>query len=329
MPDIRSELLTENISFQEGTELIQRIMHEIRKVIVGKDIIVLKVLLAFLANGHVLLEDIPGVGKTTLALAFAKTLGLDYHRVQLTPDVLPSDITGFSMYHKESGVFEFHKGVAFCNLLLADEVNRTSPKTQSALLEVMEETAVTVDGVTYPMPKPYCVIATQNPVGSIGTQMLPESQMDRFMLCLQMGYPDLESEITILRNGGSAGSLQDVAQVVDPQKLIALQKLAAQIHVADEMLRYIVQLAEATRKHPMIRLGVSPRGSLAMIAVVKAVAIARGREYVIPDDVAVILQDVFAHRILLHPRAKMDHMTVGSVLDEILRDVPIPALRKA
>ncbi len=329
MSDICSTIMTENISFYEGSQLIQNIMQEIRKVIVGKDKVVLKVLLTFLANGHVLLDDIPGVGKTTLALAFAKTLGLDYHRVQLTPDVLPSDITGFSMYHKETDVFKFHKGVAFCNLLLADEINRTSPKTQSALLEIMEENAVTVDGVTYPMPNPYCVIATQNPVGSVGTQMLPESQLDRFMLCLRMGYPDLESEIAIMRNGGSISTLQDVNQVVDSAMLLQLQKLVAQIHVSDEIYRYIAKLVKATREHSLIRLGVSPRGSLAMVSVVKAVAIARGREYVIPDDISVVLHDVFAHRIMLHPKAKMDHIKVSDILDEILCNVPIPALRKA
>ena len=196
---------------KEASALAHEILHSVQSVVVGKDMIILKVFLAMLAKGHVLLEDMPGVGKTTLALAFAKTLDLDYHRIQFTPDVLPSDVTGFSVYRKDSGKMEFQKGAAFCNLLLADEINRTSPKTQSALLQLMEETAVTVDGTTYRLPEPYCVLATQNPTGSVGTQMLPESQLDRFMLCLHMGYPDLESEVQIMQARSSESIRQSCA----------------------------------------------------------------------------------------------------------------------
>lgn len=315
------------MSLREGHHCIQEIMQEMRKVIVGKDTVVLKTLLGILAGGHILLEDMPGVGKTTLALGFARTLGLEYHRVQLTPDVLPSDITGFSMYHKQSDSFVFHPGVAFCNLLLADEINRTSSKTQSALLELMEEGAVTVDGETHPMPHPYCVIATQNPVGSVGTQMLPESQLDRFMLCLNMGYPDLESEVNILRGGSGNAAVRNVQQVLDEAHLCALQELVADVYIDDAILRYIAQVAAATRNHALLRLGVSPRGSLALTAMVRAVAVARGRDYVVPDDISVVIDDVFLHRMLLHPKARMEQCTASAILHEIIHSIPIPDVR--
>lgn len=324
---MKQSFLYQEMSCREGHRYIQEIMQEMRKVIVGKDTVVLKVLLGFLAGGHILLEDMPGVGKTTLALGFARTLGLEYHRVQLTPDVLPSDITGFSMYHKHSDSFVFHPGVAFCNLLLADEINRTSSKTQSALLELMEEGAVTVDGQTHVLPKPYCVIATQNPVGSVGTQMLPESQLDRFMLCLNMGYPDLESEVDILRGGIGNNAIENVKQILDEQLLIAMQRLVAQIYVDDAILRYIAQLAAATRNHPMLRLGVSPRGSLALTAMVRATALARGRDYVVPDDVSVVIGDVFTHRMLLHPKARMEQLTADGILRQVCGSVPVPEVK--
>ncbi len=316
-----------NMTYREGYHYIQEIMSEMRKVIVGKDTVVLKVLMGMLAGGHVLLEDMPGVGKTTLALGFARTLGLDYRRVQLTPDVLPSDITGFSMYHKQTDSFAFHKGVAFCNLLLADEINRTSSKTQSALLELMEEGAVTVDGVTHTLPKPYCVIATQNPVGSVGTQMLPESQLDRFMLRLSLGYPDLESEVNILRGGSGNSAIEGVRQIVDAERLQAMQHLVSDVYVDDAILWYIAKLAAATRTHPLLRLGVSPRGALALTAVVRAIALARGRDYVVPDDVSVVIGDVFLHRMMLHPKARMEHCTAEDILQQIIATVPVPDIK--
>ena len=294
--------MSQNLLFsaKEASELSQQILHEVQSVVVGKDMIILKVLLAMLARGHVLLEDMPGVGKTTLALAFARTLDLDYHRIQFTPDVLPSDVTGFSVYRKDSGKMEFQKGAAFCNLLLADEINRTSPKTQSALLQLMEESAVTVDGTTYTLPEPYCVLATQNPTGSVGTQMLPESQLDRFMLRLHMGYPDLESEVRIM-----------------------------QARSNENLLRYIAELSAATRNHPMVKLGVSPRGSLALCSAARATALVRGRDFVTPDDIRVIVVEAFAHRMLLSARARTENVTAEQVIGEILEHTPVPRLRRA
>lgn len=319
---------TKLLSPKDAAYMVQEILHEVRKVVVGKDIVILKVLLAILAKGHVLLEDMPGVGKTTLALAFAKILDLDYHRLQLTPDVLPTDITGFSVYRKDSESFEFKKGIAFCNLLLADEINRTSSKTQAALLEVMEESSVTVDGTTYPMPTPYCVLATQNPIGCVGTQMLPESQLDRFMLQLHIGYPDLESEIQIMQARSNTNPLDDVRQVATIDDLLALQSVVENVHVAESVYRYIATLAESTRHHEMLRLGISPRGSLALIAAAKAVAVVRGRDYVIPDDISVVVHEVFAHRLVLSSRARMAGLSADDILDEILEAVSIPPLEK-
>ena len=315
-------------SAKEASACAQQILHEVQSVVVGKDMIILKVLLAMLARGHVLLEDMPGVGKTTLALAFAKVLDLDYHRIQFTPDVLPSDVTGFSVYSKETGKMEFKKGAAFCNLLLADEINRTSPKTQSALLQLMEETAVTVDGVTYELPQPFCVLATQNPTGSVGTQMLPESQLDRFMLCLHMGYPDLESEIQIMQARSNENPLDKLEPVMTRRELHMLRETAAQVYVDGAILRYIAEISAATRQHPMVRLGVSPRGSLALCAAARATALVRGRDFVTPDDIRVIAADAFAHRMLLSARAKTENISAIQVLEEIISNVPVPRLRR-
>jgi len=306
----------------------QDILHAVQSVVVGKDMIILKVLLAMLAKGHVLLEDMPGVGKTTLALAFAKTLGLDYRRIQFTPDVLPSDVTGFSVYQKETCTMQFKEGAAFCNLLLADEINRTSPKSQSALLELMEEGSVTVDGVTYQLPQPYCVLATENPAGSVGTQMLPESQLDRFMLRLHMGYPDLESEVQILLARTDGNPIDKLEPVITRQELLMLQETAAQVYTDQAILRYIAELSAATRRHPLLRLGVSPRGSLALCAAAKATALVRGRDYVIPDDIRVIALETFGHRVLLSPRAKTENIRAEQILEEILGTVPVPQLKR-
>lgn len=316
------------LTARDAAAYSQDILHAVQSVVVGKDMIILKVLLAMLARGHVLLEDMPGVGKTTLALAFAKTLGLDYRRIQFTPDVLPSDVTGFSVYRKETGTMQFKEGAAFCNLLLADEINRTSPKSQSALLELMEEGAVTVDGVTYRLPEPYCVLATENPAGSVGTQMLPESQLDRFMLRLRMGYPDLESEVQILASRNVSNPIDTLEPVITRQELLVLQDTAAQVYVDQAILRYIAELAGATRSHPMLRLGVSPRGSLALCAAAKATALVRGRDYVIPDDIRVIVQDAFAHRVLLSARAKTENIYPEQIIEEIVGCVPVPQLKR-
>ncbi|MBQ6040277.1 MAG: MoxR family ATPase [Oscillospiraceae bacterium] len=315
-------------SAKEASNYAQQILHAVQSVVVGKDMIILKVLLAMLAKGHVLLEDMPGVGKTTLALAFAKTMDLDYHRIQFTPDVLPSDVTGFSVYQKDTGKMEFQKGAAFCNLLLADEINRTSPKTQSALLQLMEETAVTVDGKTYSLPAPYCVLATQNPTGSVGTQMLPESQLDRFMLRLHMGYPDLESEVQIMQARSTENPLERLEPVLTRAELQILQETAAQVYVDGAILRYIAEISAATRNHPLIKLGVSPRGSLALCAAARATALVRGRDYVTPDDIRVIVVETFAHRMLLNARAKTENITAEQLIEEIMGSVAVPKLRR-
>lgn len=301
-------------------------IREVKKVVVGKDETIVKILLAMLAGGHVLIEDIPGVGKTTMALAISKALHLKHNRMQFTPDVLPADVTGFSVYNKASGTFEYKPGVAMCNLFLADEINRTSPKTQSALLEVMEESQITVDGVTHALPKPFLVIATQNPIGSAGTQMLPESQLDRFMIKLTVGYPDISSEANMLKARHDADPLDSVKRVADEKDVIVLQQFVDRIYVDDRIYEYIASLAAATRIHPMIRLGVSPRGSLALCAIAKATALLRGRDYVIPEDVTFMLSDVFEHRLLLNAKARIASYTVGQVIDDILAQTDVPEL---
>lgn len=279
------------------------ILHEVKKAVVGKDEVLARVLLALLARGHILLEDIPGVGKTTMALAFSKALSLGYNRVQFTPDVMPSDITGFSLYNKESGRMEYQRGAALCNLFLADELNRATSRTQSALLEAMEEGQVTVDGVSHPVPRPFAVIATQNPVGASGTQLLPDSQMDRFMVRLSIGYPDPQDEVELLRRKQSGTPLDKVEQVLDHGGLIALQGKVDAVHMADEMLDYVVALVGATRSHPLIEQGASPRASLAVSAMAKAAAFLQGRDYVIAADIRLVFPDTVGHRLVLSPRA--------------------------
>ncbi len=236
------------------------VIREIEKVIVGKREVVERVLMAVLSEGHILLDDVPGVGKTTLALACSRVMGMEYHRIQFTPDVVPSDIVGFSIYNKEQGTFDYKPGVVMTNLLLADEINRTSSKTQSALLEVMEEGQVTVDGVTHPLPKPFVVIATQNPVGSAGTQLLPQAQLDRFMIRLEMGYPDFESQVNILRDRQTANPIEQIHGIIGAEEVLAMQEEIRNLHVEDSILEYITALATETRKDDMIRLGVSPAG---------------------------------------------------------------------
>lgn len=309
---------------------INRIVSEIKKVVIGKDEIIIKVLLAILAKGHILIEDIPGVGKTTMALAFSKAMSLNYNRMQFTPDVLPSDITGFSIYNKTTGNFEYKPGVAFCNLFLADEINRTSSKTQSALLEIMEEGNITVDGKCYRLPQPYTVIATQNPIGSIGTQMLPESQLDRFMIKLNMGYPDVKSEIKILKSklGAYSQNISDVKPAVSLIELKELQKLVENVYIDDSIFAYIAYLADATRKHPMITLGISPRGAISLASMSKASAVLCGRDYVIPDDVAFVFNEVAQHRIILERKALLSELHEYTILKEILQNVSIPKIIK-
>lgn len=302
------------------------IMEEVKKVVIGKDDIIQKVLTAILAKGHILIEDIPGVGKTTLALAFSKAMELSYHRMQFTPDVLPSDVVGFHMYQKNGDGQVFKPGSIMCNMFLADEINRTSSKTQSALLEVMEEGRVTVDSVTMEVPKPFTVIATQNPIGSIGTQMLPESQMDRFMIKISMGYPDIASEVEILKGRHTSEPLRKVNSVVSRDELLLMQDAAEKVFIHDAVYEYIAKLVLKTRETELIALGVSPRGTLALAGMSKATAFLAGRNYVIPDDVKEIFRDVCAHRIILQPKARVNHMTINDVIDDILGQVAAPRL---
>lgn len=302
----------------------EAMINEIEKVIIGKREVIEQVLMTILAKGHVLLEDIPGVGKTTLALSFAKVMGVDYHRIQFTPDVTPSDVVGFSLYDRQSGEFQYKPGAVMCNLLLADEINRTSSKTQSALLEVMEEGRVTVDGETHCVPSPFVVIATENPVGSSGTQLLPESQLDRFMISVSMGYPDHQSLVELLRDRQRENPLENAKTVVTREEVLELQKQVQEIYVADQVLDYVAHLAEATRNHELITLGLSPRGTLALVRMAKAAAYMKERDYVIPKDVQDVFKDVAAHRMILDSKARYQEKSAREILSEILADVAEP-----
>ena len=307
---------------------IQSILQQIETVIIGKRENVEKILMAILAGGHVLMEDVPGVGKTTTAMTFAKVLGLQSRRIQFTSDTMPSDIVGFSVYDKSTGRFVYKPGPVMTNLLLADEINRTSSKTQSALLECMEELHVTVDGETQALPSPFVVLATQNPVGSAGTTPLPSSQLDRFMIKLSMGYPDFESQVSILRDRHSANPLDRLQPVISVEELRQLINDAAQVEVADRIYEYVTRLCQATREHPMVALGVSPRGALALCRMAKAHALVLGRDYMIPEDVAAVFRDVCAHRLVLSSKARMLEEKPETILKSILDSVPMPVLRQ-
>ncbi|MBE6868157.1 MAG: MoxR family ATPase [Ruminococcus sp.] len=306
----------------------QNVIGEVKKVIIGKDEIIIKVLLSILAGGHILIEDIPGVGKTTLAVALSKALSLDYKRLQFTPDVLPTDVTGFNILNKQTQRFEYKQGAALTNLFLADEINRTSSKTQSALLEIMEEGKVTVDGVTRKAPDPYIVIATQNPIGSIGTQMLPESQMDRFIVRLTMGYPSVENEVMMLKAKQSLVPVDSVNPVVNAEDIIRARHEVENIYIADQVIDYIARLAAATRNHQFIKLGLSPRGTIALLRMTKATALLKGRDYVIPDDVAYTFNDVVLHRVVFNSKAKINGVTGEQVLRDILSTVEVPRVAR-
>ena len=307
---------------------LKTILQEIEKVVVGKNENVEKIMMAVLAGGHVLMEDVPGTGKTTTAMTFAKVLGMDSRRIQFTSDTMPSDILGYSVYDKASGDFVFKPGAVMTNLLLADEINRTSSKTQSALLEAMEEMRVTVDGRTYPLPRPFVVLATQNPVGSAGTQMLPSAQMDRFMIKLSMGYPDFESQISILRDRHTENPLNRIHAVVDLQQLQQMIQEANKVEVQDSVYEYVTRLTQATREHPMIQLGVSPRGALAVCRMAKAYAYLHGRDFVIPEDVAAVFSDVCSHRLVLSTKARMMEEKPENLIRSILESVKMPVVKK-
>ena len=307
---------------------LELVLREIGRVISGKSEVTRKILTAMLAGGHILLDDVPGVGKTTLALALSRATGLVYRRVQFTPDVLPSDIVGFSMYNKRTGGFEYQPGAVIAtNLLLGDEINRTSSKTQSALLEAMEERQATVDGHTYPLASPFIVIATQNNVGTAGTQLLPYAQMDRFMVCLQVGYPDHAAQMELLRRRHNADPLEEVQQAVSLERVLEMQREVRDVTVKDSVLEYITDLSFATREHELVEMGVSPRGALHLDRMAKGRAYLEGRDYVIPEDVRAVFEDVCAHRIILAQRARASGATAARILREVLSAVPTPDRR--
>jgi MoxR-like ATPase len=299
------------------------VKNEINKVLRGKDDVIDMVLCTILAGGHILLEDIPGVGKTTLAVALSRSLGIGYKRMQFTPDVLPSDILGFSMYDREKNDFSFRPGAVFTNLFLADEINRTSPKTQAALLEVMEERKVTVESTTYRLKPPFFVIATQNPTGASGTQKLPDSQLDRFFVRLSLGYPDHTAASEMLK-GRSFESIDSVERIMNGEELTALQKMASDIYASDEICDYIVTLSEATRNTDLLMQGVSPRGSIAILKLARALACYEGRDFVIPEDIQRVMYPVCNHRIILSTKAKAQNLSASDIINDTLRQIRIP-----
>ena len=307
--------------------LAQQILNQIRTVVVGKDGTLLWVLAAILAKGHILLEDIPGVGKTTMALAFSRTLDLGYSRVQFTPDVLPSDVTGYSVLDQQTGKMTYQPGAVLCNLFLADELNRATSRTQSALLEAMEEGQVTVDGVTHPLPQPFVVIATQNPTGAAGTQLLPDSQMDRFTVRLSLGYPSPRDEVAMVMNRQGGNPLDALTPLLSRENLQAMQEVVARTYMNEAVVNYVVELISATRNNEFILRGASPRATLSVTAMAKAVARLRGRDYVIPGDVREVFIHTVAHRLILSSRAEAQEKTAQQVLRSILETVPAPKLR--
>ena len=303
-----------------------QILSQVRKAVLGKDNVLIWVLAALLAKGHILLEDIPGVGKTTMALAFSKTLGLDYSRMQFTPDVLPSDVTGYTVLDPKTQEASFRPGAVLCNLFLADELNRATSRTQSALLEAMEEGQVTVDGISHKVPQPFAVIATQNPTGAAGTQLLPDSQMDRFMLRLSLGYPSPADEIAMIASRKAGNPLHSMEPLVSREALMAMQETVEATHVSDDIMEYVVNLICATRRHSSISQGASPRATLAMIALSKAVAQLRGRDYVLPDDVRSVFLRSIPHRLRLSDEAVLQKQTEEDILQNILSAVKSPAV---
>ena len=306
-------------------DAVQKTVNEINSVIIGKDDVVRKAMMSILANGHILIDDVPGVGKTSLAVALGKVLGVEYNRIQFTPDVLPSDIVGFSVYNKDTDKFKYMSGILNnTNLLLADEINRTSSRTQAALLEAMEEKQVTVDGISHPLKKPFIVIATQNQVGAAGTQILPHAQMDRFLVKLSIGYPDKASEMQVIRNRQTLDPFKDAKRVMNPDVLQQIQEAVLKVTLKDPVIAYITELVTATREDPRIELGISPRGGIAVSHMAKACAIMNGRDYVTEDDVREVFCDVCAHRIILTQKTRAARQSSRDVLQHILKTVKTP-----
>ncbi|HWZ18828.1 MAG TPA: MoxR family ATPase [Ktedonobacteraceae bacterium] len=311
-------------SVQDLAAAVQRVINNVEKVIVGKAESVAFSLIAVICNGHILIEDVPGVGKTVLTKAIARSIGCSFKRIQFTPDLLPSDVTGVSIYNQKTGNFEFRAGPIMSQIVLADEINRATPKTQSALLEAMEETQITIDGATYHLPEPFMVMATQNPIEYEGTFPLPEAQLDRFLMNIKLGYPKVSDEMNILDTHQFHHPLDDLEQIMAAEELIVIQKQIRSIHVDPSIREYIVAIANATRNHNNIYLGSSPRGSLALYRASQALAAIRGRGYVIPDDVKLLTKPTLAHRIIVTPAARVRAITSTAVLDEILQSVPVP-----
>ena len=302
------------------------VINEVKKVVVGKEECIVKTMCALLAGGHVLLEDIPGVGKTTMAKAFVRSMQLTSNRMQFTPDVMPSDIVGFKLYRPNTQTFEYQNGAVLCNLFLGDEINRTSPRTQSALLEVMEEGRVSVEGEEIVIPKPFFVIATQNPYGSAGTQRMPESQLDRFMVCLTMGYPDLEEEIAIVKGKCHSVMAEEITQVIDRDELLTLMEEAGNLYIDDKVYGYIGRLTQQTRMMDGIELGLSPRGTIAVAKMAQALAYVTGRQYVTPDDVKTVFTDVAAHRLRLSATSQEGYAAARSMCEAVLKMTPAPSV---
>lgn len=321
MEQCATEVLSEKRTEQIRQE-IEAMVGNIETVIRGKREQIELLVLCMLAQGHVLIEDIPGVGKTSLVSALAKTIACGFQRIQFTPDLMPSDITGFSVYNQKSGEFEFRPGAAMSNIILADEINRASAKTQSSMLEIMEERQVTVDSKTYPLAPPFMVLATQNPIESLGTYQLPEAQIDRFMIKLSLGYPDFENEVDILLNGRQAK--KRIADITTGAQVVALIEDTQKVHVSRQVASYIVQIVNATRNHPDIRLGSSPRGGIALCELARARALYQGRNYVLPDDVKYLTPYVLSHRLILTHAARSEKREPGEILSEILEQILVP-----
>lgn len=304
---------------------IQKLTESIGSVIVGKESVIRCVIAGLLCNGHILIEDVPGVGKTQLAAALSRSVGGSFNRIQLTPDVMPSDITGFSMVNQQTFELEFRPGAAMCNFLLADEINRASPKVQSALLEVMEEHQISIDGVTHKLPQPFMVLATQNPVETYGTYHLPEAQMDRFFMRISMGYPSEEEELQILSRTEHHNPLENIKEAaLHPEDILRLQQEVEKVFVSDPVKHYILQIVAATRTHAALTLGASPRGSIALYKAAKANAFLSGRDFALPDDVKAMAESVLAHRLILSPKGKSQLGSAAAVIAEVLAAVPVP-----
>jgi MoxR-like ATPase len=306
---------------------LEAIKQNIKKVIVGKDEVIDLLLVSLICSGHIIIEDLPGLGKTTLASALASSLGCDFQRIQFTPDVLPSDITGFNVYDINTGKKTFHKGSVHSQIVLADEINRASPKTQSALLEAMQERQVTVDGETYQLPKPFMILATENPVDTAGTYPLPEAQLDRFLMRINMGYPTKESELEIIKSNRSAVQETKLSPVTTAEEIIKIQEAIQLVYVSDEILKYIVEIVSATREYDGVVMGVSPRGSIALTQAACGMAIIEGRNYVIPDDVKRLATYVLAHRMIMKNRSGAKGTTAEDAINDILRSIKVPNVK--